>query len=322
MSSNTSFINHNKFGLVNFLLIPFSIIFFILSNIRLWLYKLNLLKVNISPIPIIVVGNITVGGTGKTPIVMAITNYFLSQNKKVGVVSRGYGGKFTQESLEVTLKSDPSECGDESLLIKQQTQVPVFVSKKRFYAIESLIKAYSVDVIISDDGLQHYAMGRDIEIVVIDGHNRLGNGWFLPAGPLRESKNRLKSVDMIINNGAEAEGEISSQIEAECYVNLLTNEKKELDYFKTKKCLAVSGIGNPKNFHNLLESQGVNLITKVFPDHHTFSKNDITFKEDYPIIMTAKDCVKCRQFATSNMWYLSVRAMISADFYQQLESKL
>ena len=322
MSSILSFVNHSKFGLANFLLLPFSVVFFIFCNIRLWLYKLGLLKVNVSPLPVIVVGNITAGGTGKTPIVIAIANYFVSQNKKVGVVSRGYGGKYTQESLEVTLLSDPIECGDEPLLIKQLTEVPVVVAKKRSSAIEFLIKNYSLDMIISDDGLQHYSMGRDIEIAVIDGHNRLGNGWFLPAGPLREAKRRLKSVDFIINNGSSADGEVSSQLEAESYTNLLTSETKKLDYFKNINCYAVAGIGSPENFYKMLEDQGVKLTTKSFPDHHPFIKSDLAFKEDYPILMTAKDCVKCKHFATSQMWYLNVSAKLSLDFYEQLESKL
>ena len=322
MSSILSFVNHSKFGLANFLLLPFSVVFFIFCNIRLWLYKLGLLKVNVSPLPVIVVGNITAGGTGKTPIVIAIANYFVSQNKKVGVVSRGYGGKYTQESLEVTLLSDPIECGDEPLLIKQLTEVPVVVAKKRSSAIEFLIKNYSLDMIISDDGLQHYSMGRDIEIAVIDGHNRLGNGWFLPAGPLREAKRRLKSVDFIINNGSSADGEVSSQLEAESYTNLLTSETKKLDYFKNINCYAVAGIGSPENFYKMLEDQGAKLTTKSFPDHHLFIKDDLAFKEDYPILMTAKDCVKCKHFATSQMWYLNVSAKLSLDFYEQLESKL
>jgi len=176
MLSITSFINHSKFGLVNFLLLPFSAIFFIFSYIRLCLYKVRLLKVSVSSVPVIVIGNITAGGTGKTPIVIAVANYFASRNKMVGVVSRGYGGKYAQESLEVTSTSDPIDCGDEPLLIKQQTEAFVVVAKKRSNAVKFLTENYSVDLIISDDGLQHYAMGRDIEIAVIDGHNRLGNG--------------------------------------------------------------------------------------------------------------------------------------------------
>ena len=321
MLSNQSFINHNKFGLVNFILLPFSAVFFILSYIRLWLYRFRILKVNDSSLPVIVVGNITVGGTGKTPIVISIVNYLKSQNKKVGVVSRGYGGEYPQESLEVTLSSDPIECGDEPLLIKQQTKVPVAVAKNRTKAIEFLIKKYSLDVIVSDDGLQHYSMGRDIEIAVIDGHSRLGNGLLLPAGPLREAKSRLKSVDFIINNGSNLEGEISSEIEPHEYINLLTKEVKGLDHFKGKKCYAVAGIGKPDNFFSILKNNEVKLITKPFPDHYVFTEKDLIFNENHPIIMTSKDCVKCTQFATNQMWYLSVSAKINSNFYQQLESK-
>ena len=321
MLSNQSFINHNKFGMVNFILLPFSAVFFILSYIRLWLYRFRILKVNDSSLPVIVVGNITVGGTGKTPIVISIVNYLKSQNKKVGVVSRGYGGEYPQESLEVTLSSDPIECGDEPLLIKQQTKVPVAVAKNRTKAIEFLIKKYSLDVIVSDDGLQHYSMGRDIEIAVVDGQSRLGNGFFLPAGPLREAKSRLKSVDFVINNGSNLEGEYSSEIEPQDYINLVTNEVRSLDYFKGKKCYAVAGIAKPDKFFSILKKNGVKLIIKPFPDHYVFGENDLVFNENHPIIMTSKDCVKCTQFATNQMWYLSVSAKINSNFYQQLESK-
>ena len=321
MLSNQSFINHNKFCLINFMLLPFYAIFFILSFIRLWLYKFRILKINDSSLPVIVVGNITLGGTGKTPIVISIVNYLESQNKKVGVVSRGYGGKYSQDSLEVSVTSDPVQCGDEPLLIKQQTEVPVVVAKKRTKAIEFLIKKYSLDVIVSDDGLQHYSMGRDIEIAVIDGHSRLGNGFFLPAGPLREAKSRLKSVDFIINNGSHFEGEVSSEIEPHEYINLVTNEVKGLEYFKGKKCYAVAGISKPDNFFSILQKNGVKLIPKPFPDHYAFSEKDLALNENHPIIMTSKDCVKCVLFATEQMWYLSVSAKINSNFYQQLESK-
>ena len=321
MLSNQSFINHNKIGLVNFILLPFSAVFFILSYMRLWLYKFRILKVNNSALPVIVVGNITVGGAGKTPIVIAIVNYLKSQNKKVGVVSRGYGGYYSQDSLEVDLASDPIECGDEPLLIKQQTEVPVAVAKKRIKAIEFLTMKYSLDVIVSDDGLQHYSMGRDIEIAVVDGHSRLGNGLFLPAGPLREAKSRLNSVDFIINNGSHFKGEISSEIKPNEFINLVTQEAKSLDYFKDKKCYGIAGISKPDNFFSILKNNGVKLITKPFPDHYAFVEKDLIFNENYPIIMTSKDCVKCTKFATGQMWYLSVSAKINSNFYQQLESK-
>jgi len=322
MSSILSFVNHNKLGFINILLLPLSLIFFILSSLRRWLYRVGIIKVNHSSVPVVVVGNVTAGGSGKTPIVIAIVNYFTSQNKKVGVVSRGYGGDYTQESLEVTHLSNPRECGDEPILIAQHTNANVVVAKKRSNAVKFLTKNYNLDIIISDDGLQHYSMGRDLEIAVVEGVNRFGNGLFLPSGPLRESISRLKSVDIIINNGSRADGEVSSQLEAESYTNLLTSETKKLDYFKNINCYAVAGIGSPENFYKMLENQGAKLTTKSFPDHHLFIEDDLVFKEDYPILMTAKDCVKCKHFATSQMWYLNVSAKLSLDFFEQLESKL
>ena len=322
MSSILSFVDHNKLRITNYLLLPFSVVFFILSQLRVWFYKVGILKVSKAEVPVIVVGNISIGGSGKTPIVIALCRYFESHNKNVGVVSRGYGGKYTQDALEVTPLTDPKECGDEPALIAQQTNAKVVVAKRRNKAIKYLTSNNQLDIIISDDGLQHYAMGRDVEIVVIDGVRRFGNGLLLPSGPLREPVKRLQSVDIIINNGSIFEGEISSQLNPECYVNLLTKETKQLDYFKGTQCYAIAGIGNPTNFFSLLESQGVDLISKSFPDHHPFVAKDLVFKEDYPILMTAKDCVKCKHFATSQMWYLSVRAELNTDFYKQLESKL
>ena len=322
MLGSFSSINHSRFGIFNFLLLPLSFVFFIVSRIHFWLYKSSVLKVNQSKIPIVVVGNITAGGTGKTPIVISIVNYFESKNKKVGVVSRGYGGNYTQESMEVISSSSPIECGDEPLLIKQQTKAAVAISKKRSKAVEFLNRKYSLDIIISDDGLQHYSMGRQIEIVVIDGKDRFGNGLFLPSGPLRDSKKRLNSVDFIINNGSSSDGEISSQLEAKGFINMLTNEKKDLSFFKGKTCNAVAGIGKPNNFFSLLESFGVEVISKSFPDHYQFEEKDLIFPNEYPIIMTSKDCVKCTPFASNQMWYLDVTAKIESDFYLQLELKL
>ncbi|MDC0198161.1 tetraacyldisaccharide 4'-kinase [Candidatus Thioglobus sp.] len=317
-----SLINHSKFGIVSFLLLPVSVVYFVFSKIHFWLYRFNILDVNISKVPIVVVGNITVGGTGKTPIVISIANYFESMNKKVGVVSRGYGGEYSEESMEVLLSSDSIECGDEPLLIKHKTKAKVVVAKKRSKAVEYLNLKYSLDLIISDDGLQHYSMGRKIEIAVIDGKSRLGNGLFLPSGPLRESKNRLKSVDFIINNGSSLDGEISSQLEAQSFINIVTKEKRGLDFFKDKKCYAVAGIGNPNNFFSMLRDLGVEVISKSLPDHYQISEKDLSFSNEYPIIMTSKDCVKCSQFASDRMWYLDTNAKIDSDFYHQLELKL
>ena len=322
MSSILGFVDLNKLRITNYLLLPFSAVFFILSQLRVWCYKVGILKTRQAEVPVIVVGNITVGGSGKTPIVIELCRYFESQGKSIGVISRGFGGRYVQDTMEVTPSTDSRECGDEPALIMQQTNAKVVVAKRRNKAIEYLTANHKLDIIISDDGLQHYAMGRDVEIVVIDGIRRFGNGLLLPSGPLREPLKRLKSVDIIVNNGSIVEGEISSQLNPKCFVNLLTDETKDLDYFKGIKCYAVSGIGNPKSFDALLESQGINLISKPFPDHHPFVAQDLVFDQDYPILMTAKDCVKCKHFATDQMWYLSVSAELSEDFFKKLEAKL
>ena len=312
----------NKFFLMNYLLLPLSGIFYLLVQLRFWLYKVGFFKIYISKIPVIVVGNITVGGTGKTPIVISMVKHFESQGKTVGVVSRGYKGDYSHKVLEVTSTTDPQECGDEPALIAQNTNAIIVVAKKRAEAVKHLTNNEKVDVIISDDGLQHYAMGRDIEIAVIDGVNRFGNGFLLPAGLLREPVKRLKSVDIIINNGASLDGEMNCEIKAESFVNIASEESQPLNYFKDKECYAVAGIGNPTKFFKLLDELGVQSKNKSFVDHHRFVAEDFAFAEDYPIIMTSKDCVKCRHFATDQMWYLSVHAELNSDFYQQLESKL
>ena len=312
----------NNLFFMSYLLLPLSGIFYLLVQLRFWLYKVGFFKIYVSEIPVIVVGNITVGGTGKTPIVMAMVKHFESQGKTVGVVSRGYKGNYSDEILEVTSATTPQECGDEPALIAQNTNAKIVVAKKRSEAVKHLTKNEKVDVIISDDGLQHYAMGRDIEIAVIDGVNRFGNGFFLPAGPLREPVKRLKSVDMIINNGASQDGELSCEIKAESFVNIANAESQPLTYFKDKECYAVAGIGDPTKFFKLLADLGVRSKNKAFVDHHKFVAEDFVFAKDYPVIMTSKDCVKCRHFATDQMWYLAVHAELNSDFYQQLESKL
>ena len=322
MSSHLSTYRKNKMNLMSYLLIPLSGIFLLLVQFRFWLYKVGFFDIYKTKIPVIVVGNITIGGTGKTPLVIAIVKYFESQGKSVGVVSRGYKGDYVQEVLEVTRATEPQECGDEPALIVQSTNAKVAVARKRSEAVKYLAINEKVDVIISDDGLQHYAMGRDVEIAVIDGVNRFGNGFLLPVGPLREPVKRLKSVDIIINNGASFDGELSCEIKAESFVNIATEEFQPLDYFKDKECYAVAGIGNPSKFFKLLDDLGVRSINKPFVDHHNFVAEDFTFAKDYPVIMTSKDCVKCKHFATDQMWYLSVQAELSSDFYQQLESKL
>jgi len=312
----------NTRGLVNYLLLPVSGIFYFLSTLRKFLYQVGLLTVRHFDVPVIVVGNITVGGSGKTPIVIALVDHFKQQGKKVGVVSRGYKGSHQQGSLLVDKNTHASKSGDEPLLIATQTQAVVMVNKDRAQAVKDLISNHKVDLVISDDGLQHYAMGRDVEIAVIDGKRRFGNGLFLPAGPLRESVSRLKSVDFVINNGALHAGEISSELVPKVFINVGTGKEKSLNFFKDKTCHGIAGIGYPQRFFDSLNALGVHVLPHVFADHYIYSKKDLEFPDKYPILMTAKDCVKCKEFATDRTWYLQVEADLSDDFLKQLSSKL
>jgi tetraacyldisaccharide 4'-kinase len=312
----------NSRGLVNYLLLPISAIFYGLSFIRKTLYRWGFLRINRFNIPVIVVGNITVGGSGKTPIVIALAQYFKQQGRKVGVVSRGYGGAHHKGSLLVDKRADVFSSGDEPLLIALQTKVPVMINKNRAQAVQDLIDQHQVELVISDDGLQHYAMGRSIEIAVVDGLRRFGNGFFLPAGPLRESKKRLKSVDFVINNGVIFPDEIHSQLKPLEFIQFTTGNKKPLDFFNHQYCHAVAGIGFPERFFQTLKNLKIKLIEHPFPDHHQYQPNELEFADDYPIIMTAKDWVKCRTFATDKMYFLETNLDISSDFLNNLNAKL
>jgi len=309
--------------LINYLLLPLSAIFYLLALSRKAFYRIGLLPTHPSSVPVIVVGNITVGGSGKTPIVIALSKHFKQQNKTVGIVSRGYGGNYRgKTSIILDEKVCVEVVGDEPILIYQQTGAVVAVNKNRAQAVKDLMTQHNVDVVISDDGLQHYGMGRRVEIVVVDGVRRFGNGFFLPAGPLRESTKRLDSVDFVINNGAQHTGEFSSILTPKMLVNLSTGATQPLDFFKHQTCHAVAGIGHPQRFFDTLSALGISVEAHAFADHYAFDKKDLDFIEDYPIIMTAKDCVKCRQFATDKMWYLRVEAVLSDDFLTQLNDKL
>ena len=312
----------NSRGFFNYLLLPLSGLFYCLVKLRCLAYRFGLLKTHQFDKPVIVVGNITLGGSGKTPIVIALVKHLEQLGKKVGVVSRGYGGQHKTGSLLVEKNTQAIESGDEPLLIATETNARVMVNKNRAKAVEHLIQRHAVDVIISDDGLQHYAMDRNIEISIVNGKTRFGNGFLLPAGPLREPISRHKSVDFIINNGGFHAGEVTSTLVAKKFINLATGITKPLNYFKGQTCHGVAGIGHPQHFFDMLNTLDIKTHAHSFRDHYLYKPDDLVFGDDFPIIMTAKDCVKCRPFATENMWYLQVQAELSEDFLTKLDNKL
>ena len=305
-----------------YILAPFTFLFSALVKARRNSFIKNPKKVWISPKPLIVVGNISMGGTGKTPLVKFIASELSKRGFKPGLVSRGYGGKYSG-TLEVTPKTTYKETGDEAQILAK-LNIPFFIDRNRSRAARKLQEKYDVDVIISDDGLQHYAMGRDIEIAVIDGARRLGNGLAFPAGPLREPKSRLSEVDFIINNGGPTEeNEILMTLSPAKFIHLNSGKEYSIDKWPMHNQVhAIAGVGNPNRFFDLLLRLGFEFDKNPFPDHHKYHKKDLYYLDHLPILMTEKDAAKCKHFKNSKIWYLSIESEIESQFIDRLEEKL
>jgi subfamily B ATP-binding cassette protein MsbA len=305
-----------------YILAPFTFLFSSLVKARRNSYVKNPKKVWSSPKPIIVVGNISMGGTGKTPLVKFIASELVKRGFKPGLVSRGYGGKYSG-TLEVTPDATYKQTGDEAQILAK-LNVPFFIDKNRSRAAKKLQENHDVDVIISDDGLQHYAMGRDIEIAVIDGARRLGNGLAFPAGPLREPKSRLSEVDFIVNNGGPTEGdEILMTLSPARFIHLNSGKEYSVDKWPMHNQVhAIAGVGNPNRFFDLLLRLGFEFDKNPFPDHHKYNKRDLYYLDHLPILMTEKDAAKCKHFKNSKIWYLSIESKIESQFIDRLEEKL
>lgn len=307
-------------------LMPFGFLFSDFAKFRKFLYRIGVLKTSKLPVPVIIVGNISVGGTGKTPLVIYLAKFLENSGFKPGIISRGYGGSGKDLPQTVNIASTASQVGDEALLIARRSHCPMAVCSIRAEAAKLLLDQYNCNVILSDDGLQHYALKRDIEIAVVDGERRFGNGYCLPAGPLREPIERLQTVDLVVFNGKQdtelmglgVSREFIMQLEGETAVNLLTGKQKPLQEFVGIDCYALAGIGNPTRFFNMLESFGLNCNTMSFPDHYVFQSRDITFSDNKPVLMTEKDAVKCTGFATDNHWFVPVTANLAPEFTAQL----
>lgn len=271
----------------------------------------------------IVVGNITSGGTGKTPLIIYLANELKKNGYRPGIISRGYGSK-TEGVMEVSQKSDVAEAGDEPMLIQKHTHLPVFVSKDRVLAAKALVKKYAkTDVILSDDGIQHYRLRRDLEVLVIDGTRKFGNGYLLPAGPLREFRSKLKTVDAIVCNHKKViDGSYLMKYKGHLLINLKTNKKIHLNNLSLKNIHAIAGIGNPDRFFDYLKTFNIVFNSSAFQDHYKFSKKDFRDMNDKNIIMTEKDAVKCQQFSRNNFWYLPVIAEVDSKFTDVILKKL
>lgn len=302
------------------LLAPLGGLFCAVARLRRGAYKKGLLKSHRLPVPVIVVGNITVGGTGKTPLVIWISRFLKQQGFKPGIVSRGYGGR-TQELFQAVVPtSNPHLVGDEPILLAKHSHCPVVVARQRVIGAQTLVNQYHCNVIVSDDGLQHYALQRAVEIAVLDDIRRYGNRRCLPAGPLREPISRLEQIDFLVTKGAALRNEFSMQYHDTKMLRSVTNEtvSKSLLSLRGQTVHALAGIGHPARFFTRLRDYGLKLHCHEFLDHYIYTQNDIQFGDDLLVIMTEKDAVKCTSIASSQHWYLPIEARLPATFGERL----
>lgn len=309
-------------------LLPLTGLFVLLSAARrFWLLRYAARKL---ATPVIVVGNISVGGTGKTPLLITLVKWLQQQGFNPGVISRGYGGNAPHYPYLLDASSSAAEAGDEPITIFQQTGCAVCVGSDRI-ASARFLEDEGCDILLSDDGLQHYRLARDIEIAVVDGQRGLGNGWRLPVGPLREAASRLKNVDWVIVNspadgfvlpGMEDLFYIPMHVEPQDFINLQSGEKLHGTHFNNAQVNAVAGIGNPQRFQQTLTSLGVQSSLRIFSDHHAYVPDDLVFDNYLPVIMTEKDAVKCKAFAQSNWFYLPISASLPDTFWSAFQQKI
>jgi tetraacyldisaccharide 4'-kinase len=303
-------------------LLPISRVFAALVRLRRWLYHRGVLRSCRLPVPVVVVGNLTIGGSGKTPLVLWLVGRLLEQGWRPGIVSRGYGGS-GEEPLAVGVSSNCSLVGDEPLLLARRTGVPVFVGRDRPAAAQALLAAHpACNVIVSDDGLQHYRLQRAVELVVFDGRG-LGNGWLLPAGPLREPLQRLPGAAAVVWNGSRDQRVEEAARRLPQFDMRLVGQRFlaangvarscDAEALKGRKLHALAGIGDPRRFFQQLRSLGLDFQEHPFPDHHPYQASDLAFAADGVLLMTEKDAVKCAPLVTGEAWVLPVEAVISAQ---------
>lgn len=306
---------------VSALLYPLSLAYGAAIGIRRAAYRSGIAGTTRLPVPVIVVGNLTVGGTGKTPLTLWLAEFLSARGRTPGIVCRGYGGR-SRAPRRVLSDSDPLACGDEAVLLARRSGCEVWTGADRIAAARSLLAAQpACDVVVSDDGLQHYALARDIEICVVDAARGFGNGWLLPAGPLREPPSRLAGVDAVVINGEGAShpsvarlpggaARIAMKLEGREFRNLLNPGRLVgTEFFRGKRVHAVAGIGNPQRFFSHLQELGLDFVAHPFPDHHPFTASDLVYAGAEAVLMTEKDAVKCRRLASEIQWELAVDAV-------------
>ncbi len=310
-------------------LLPLSWLYCAVAIVRRKLYQLNIKKSYAAKVPLLVVGNIVAGGSGKTPLLISLCEYIKAHGYKPGVVSRGYGGSET--GIRQLADSDSAELvGDEPLLIQQRTQVPVVIGADRVAAVNYLLQNNQCDIVLSDDGLQHYRMQRNLEIAVVDASRLFGNGFCLPAGPLREKISRLQEVDLVVYNGVVSNAEAAKSNHEICsyllefteFIHLTKGNSVQPEHFAGRSVHAVAGIGNPNRFFMQLRENDIKLTEHAFADHHVYQQSDFSDWQNECIIMTEKDAVKCRHLSLPDAWLVRIDAEMSETLMAQLEAKV
>lgn len=311
-----------RFTLISFLLLPLSLVFCMLVWLRRILYRLGVLPSKRFSVPVIVIGNITVGGTGKTPLVIWLTDFLRQAGYRPGVVTRGYRGQSPIWPVNVTKDTAAKMVGDEAVLLARRCNCPVMAGPDRVASIQALLNQ-DCNLILSDDGLQHYRLRRDLEIAVIDGIRRFGNGLCLPAGPLREPVSRLNSIALRVANGEPREGELGMRLSPTGFYNLAQpNQQTTAEQFRATSVHAVAGIGNPERFFDSLRALGLRILAHAFPDHHPFEAQHLEFGDNLPVILTEKDAVKCQHFAKPHFWVLAVDAQPDVRLGEKILQRL
>lgn len=309
---------------LHLILFPVSLVFRGLATFRRAAYRNRVFSSDRLLLPVIVIGNISAGGTGKTPLTLALAKQLAERGWRPLIVSRGYRGK-SRRPQQVSADSTAQQVGDEPLLMARRDICPVWIGKDRAAAAHAAMLANpQCNIVLCDDGLQHYRLQRDVEIAVIDGARGFGNGLLLPAGPLREPVERLLSVDAVVVNGGDAlSGQYAMHLSGELFYNLLDpGQSAAADRFNTTKNHAVAGIGNPQRFFRHLEKLGIPFTPHAFPDHHPFSADDLAFADCDAILLTEKDAVKCTAFADARYWVLRVDAQINPALVELILRKI
>ncbi len=313
-------------GLIAWLLWPVSLLFRLIVWLRRRCYATGLCRRWRAPVPVIIIGNITVGGAGKTPLTIALAQMLSERGARVGIVTRGYGGRSAGWPIVVAADTSAEQAGDEAVLLASRTGRPVVAGPDRVAAAKHLLDLHDCDVLLCDDGLQHYRLQRDVEIVVVSAARLFGNGFSLPAGPLRESVTRLGTVDLLVHSGTERQ-QPGYQLEPEAVLWNVSDTAIErgLDGLQQTQVHAVAGIARPESFFELLRELGLQPIEHPFADHHQFSAADLAFGDDLPVVMTEKDAVKCAAFDLPDCWFLRVHANLDTaieDALHQLFERL